>query len=507
MGINSLYLHYLPTMTSAGGQRALLNYEDRGTYMNLHRLGYLTRTTRALAIFTVVVFALVMIGCAPVTEAIVASDVIVAPSASHSSASSLMPTAMEVYERLAPSVAFVETETGTGSGPLIELSGDKYILTNAHVIWPFSEARIVFPDGSEYIEVPLVQTDQLVDLALLGPIDTPLQPLDLNTEQDLIPGEFTYLLGYPGEGELFPQPAITRGILSLTRVWDDLDSLRYYQTDTAGAGGQSGGILVSSDGDVIGISGMLFAEAFILSTSSIDILPRIDNMLASADDEIIRGVMPQQLNKRKYRGELENFWDTEGFVLEAPLDSEMEVDVNSESDYGLMLFNSYGEEIASADNNYDGSEVVSGTVTLEGPHYVMIEQYNTGESKYTLSSSHRFNTVDDPDDGQLIEVGETIVGNIDYPGDVDWYIVPLRRGERVVVKAESTAVDTSLGIGPAGEDYNAYTADDDSGRGLLGSNSLIEYRARQAGDHYVVVRAFGYDELGSFILTISDPSE
>ncbi len=448
-------------------------------------------------LFAAMVLAL-LAGCAPISDT---------PGNPRQEAGTLSLTPMEIYAKLAPSVAFIETEIGTGSGPLIELEGKKYILTNAHVMWPFNKARIVFPDGEEYLNVPLVQTDQLVDLALVGPIDTQIEPLELSTEQNLAPGEFTYLIGYPGEGDFFPQPAITRGILSLTRYWPDLDNLRYYQTDAAGAGGQSGGILVSNDGEVIGISGMLFAEAFILSSSSMDIVPRIEEMLTTADTGPIRGVMPERLNKRKYRGALENYWDTEGFVVDTKRDTDLEIEAYSDSDLGLVLFNSYGEELTSSDSTFGGTEVVSTTVKMEGPQFLLIEQYTTGEGKYTLDSTHRFEMVDDPDDGQVLELGQTVEGNIDYPGDADWFVLPLRRGERVVVQAESTAVDTSLGLGPAGEDYSAYVTDDDSGRGLLGSNSRVEYRAKQEGDYYVIVRAFGDDEMGSFILKVSEATE
>ena len=59
----------------------------------------------------------------------------------------------EVFEAVSPSVAFIDTDLFTGSGVLIE---GNYIITNAHVVWPLNEARIVFPDGSEFLDVPVI---------------------------------------------------------------------------------------------------------------------------------------------------------------------------------------------------------------------------------------------------------------------------------------------------------------------------------------------------------------
>lgn len=451
-----------------------------------------------------------VIGALIALAGLFACSTVVAPPAETSSTSALSltknaPSPSEIYTKLAPSVAFIETETGTGSGPIVELEGDKYVLTNAHVMWPYTTARIVLSNGDEYGDVPLIQTDTLVDLALLGPLNTSVPALALDTEQELTPGEVVYLIGYPGEGELFPLPAIAKGIISRTRVWQAVDSLRYYQTDTAGSGGQSGGILVSEAGNVIGISGMLFAEAFVLSTSSRDIAPRVAEMLQT-EDEFVRGAMPVRLQKKSLRNELENYWDTAGFIIDTPIDANLEVEVFSEGDYRIALFDTYGVELTNSDQGFVGSEIVSTTTTIDGPHFATIEQYSTGSSKYRLHSTHRFEQIDDPDDGQYIAAGDVVFGSIDYPGDTDWFILPLRRGERVVLGVESTAIDASVGVGLLGSSIEGYTRDDDSGRGLLGANSLLEYRARSEGDYLVVVRAFGDEEMGGFILMV-DPAQ
>ena len=81
-----------------------------------------------------------------------------------------------------------------GSGVLIE---GGYILTNAHVIWPFEKARVVFPNGIEFLDVPLVNSDLLGDLAVLGPLDTGIEPLALVDGEALVTGSEVFLIGYP----------------------------------------------------------------------------------------------------------------------------------------------------------------------------------------------------------------------------------------------------------------------------------------------------------------------
>ena len=73
-------------------------------------------------------------------------------------------TAAEIFAQVSPSVAFIETSVGTGSGVLID---GGYVVTNAHVVWPFDEVRVVFPDGSEFPDAPVANWDLLGDLAIL----------------------------------------------------------------------------------------------------------------------------------------------------------------------------------------------------------------------------------------------------------------------------------------------------------------------------------------------------
>ena len=179
-------------------------------------------------------------------------------------------TAQEVYARVAPSIPIVQSLYGQGSGILI--LGD-YVLTNHHVVWPDDfdhRATIVFPDGTEYVDVPVVATNPWADLAVLGPLETDKRPLALADGEQLPLGSDLYLIGYPAEYEFAPEPTITRGLLSRVRHWDGY-GMTLLQTDAAIAGGQSGGALVDGRGRVVGVSTWGWSDAgFGVATSASD---------------------------------------------------------------------------------------------------------------------------------------------------------------------------------------------------------------------------------------------
>ena len=110
-------------------------------------------------------------------------------------------TPAEIFARSAPSIALVSTDSSFGSGVLVE---GPYVVTNAHVVWPYDSARIVFPDGSEILGAPVAIWDLLSDLAIIGPVTTTAPPLELADGEDLTIGTDMYLIGYPGEVEDFP---------------------------------------------------------------------------------------------------------------------------------------------------------------------------------------------------------------------------------------------------------------------------------------------------------------
>ena len=117
----------------------------------------------------------------------------------------------------------------------------------------------------------MVAVDPLADIALLGPVDTGAKGLRFSKGESFPVGGEVFMVGYPGEVERSPKPAIVSGVLSRLRSWDQA-GITYFQTDAAIAGGQSGGAMVDARGRLLGVSGFYFTDArYALVASSVDV--------------------------------------------------------------------------------------------------------------------------------------------------------------------------------------------------------------------------------------------
>ncbi len=83
-----------------------------------------------------------------------------------------------------------------------------------------------------------------------------------------------------------------------------------------------------------------------------------------------------------------------------------------------------------------------------------------------MSPGSKLYLIEDPDDGQQLEVGTHTAGVIDYHGDSDWFVLTLAEGETVVLYTDAIATDTAIAIGPRGTGFEDLAFDDDSGSAL-----------------------------------------
>lgn len=139
----------------------------------------------------------------------------------------------------------VSTDAGHGSGVLI--SDDGYILTAAHVIEGVNRLAIIFSNGVE-LEAKLVSSDAKYDIALLKVPGSKYKALPLGKGLAAGLGEEATTIGTPGDIEL--GQSIAKGIVSGKRKHEEII---YLQTDLAVSPGNSGGPLLDSKGQVIGI--------------------------------------------------------------------------------------------------------------------------------------------------------------------------------------------------------------------------------------------------------------
>ncbi|MDA1228869.1 MAG: serine protease [Chloroflexi bacterium] len=398
-------------------------------------------------------------------------------------------------------MAFIQTSSASGSGVLLS---DGYVITNAHVVWPYNSARIVFSDGSEFLNIPVLNQDLIADIAVLGPIDTDLNHIDLSNGENLIIGSDTYLIGYPGEVEEFPKPTVTRGLISRLREWDT-GQITYFQTDATIAGGQSGGVLVSDKAEVIGISGFSFTEAgFGLVASSADLLPRVNALINEENvDNLGERTILMSGGARRTDLTLENFWDTKAFVIMEPVGTEIELSVSSDNDAALTLYDSFGTEILKVDDGFDGMESGAAIIDYAEPYFLVIKQFNEAVGQFRVHSNRNIVQLEDLDDSQRLNIGQITYGNIDYPGDIDYFILKLEGRDTVDIKVESAMVDSYITVDFEGAVEHEYTSDDDSGGGLFGLNALITFTAPRTKDYFVVVQDANSRAPGGYIVSVT----
>jgi len=156
---------------------------------------------------------------------------------------------------------------GLGSGFII--SPDGYILTNHHVAGDASKIVISMTDGKKY-DAKIIGTDLTSDVALLKiESDDDLPYIPLGNSDNVMVGEWSIAFGNPfGLFDNNAKPTVTVGVISNTGVnfmHDDNNGKRVYknmlQTDAAISSGNSGGPLVNSDGEVIGMNTVIFSTA------------------------------------------------------------------------------------------------------------------------------------------------------------------------------------------------------------------------------------------------------
>lgn len=149
---------------------------------------------------------------------------------------------------------------GLGSGYII--SSDGYIVTNDHVAGNATKITVTLTDGRSF-DAKVIGSDSASDICLLKIEGEDLPYVSLGNSDDIIIGEWVIALGNPfGLFELNDKPTVTVGVVSATGMNLDAINNRYYlnmiQTDASINGGNSGGPLVNSEGQVIGMNTLIF---------------------------------------------------------------------------------------------------------------------------------------------------------------------------------------------------------------------------------------------------------
>lgn len=177
-------------------------------------------------------------------------------------------SATEAYNKVAPAAVVVSTKSvtqgyfmhtqeveGIGSGFIINEEG--YILTNYHVIQGAQEISVTLSNDVT-TTAQVINYDENQDVAMIKILDENVEipaTVELGDSDALQPGEEVIAIGTPLSTEL--SSTVTKGIISATSRSVAVESgvtMNLIQTDAAINAGNSGGPLVNTKGEVVGIN-------------------------------------------------------------------------------------------------------------------------------------------------------------------------------------------------------------------------------------------------------------
>lgn len=153
-----------------------------------------------------------------------------------------------------------------GSGSGVVISPDGYIATNNHVIADAKEIEVVFPDRKHFT-AKLIGSDPNTDLALLKVDAKDLAYVPFGNSDDAQIGEWVLAVGYPfslnttATAGIISAKGRSIGIIASSRPAQNFGEMQassaiesFIQTDAAINAGNSGGALVNTRGELIGIN-------------------------------------------------------------------------------------------------------------------------------------------------------------------------------------------------------------------------------------------------------------
>lgn len=144
--------------------------------------------------------------------------------------------------------------TATGSGVII--SADGYIVTNNHVVDGADELTVTLNDNKEY-SARIIGADKTTDLALIKIDGKNFPAITIANSDDIKVGEWVLAVGNP----LGLNNTVTAGIVSAKARSLGANGVEsFIQTDAAINAGNSGGALVNTRGELVGINAMLYSQ-------------------------------------------------------------------------------------------------------------------------------------------------------------------------------------------------------------------------------------------------------
>jgi serine protease Do len=211
---------------------------------------------------------------------------------------------------------------GVSIGTGFIMSSDGYVLTNHHVVDGADEVKVKLSDRREFT-AKVIGSDHQSDVALLKIDATGLPALRLGDSRQLKPGQWVVAIGSP----FGLDHSVTAGIVSAvgrSNPYADQRYVPFIQTDVAINRGNSGGPLLNTRGEVVGINSQIFSNSG--GYMGVSFAIPIDTAMGAvqqlkATGKVSRGqigVQVQQIDYEKAKGL--GLQDTRGALVAAIVD-------------------------------------------------------------------------------------------------------------------------------------------------------------------------------------------
>ena len=150
----------------------------------------------------------------------------------------------------------IQTQPRASSGSGVIISTDGYIVTNNHVVDGADELTVTLNDNREF-SARIIGTDKTTDLALIKVDAKDLPAITIGSSDKLKVGEWVLAVGNPFN----LNSTVTAGIVSAKARSLGANGVEsFIQTDAAINQGNSGGALVNTSGELVGINAMLYSQ-------------------------------------------------------------------------------------------------------------------------------------------------------------------------------------------------------------------------------------------------------
>jgi len=198
-----------------------------------------------------------------------------------------------------------EKMSGTGSG--FVFSSDGLILTNSHVIDNSDRLNITLLDGGEF-NADVTGADKDSDIAIIKIFGSGYSPAKLGSSTDLKIGQLVIAIGNPMGYQHSVSVGVLSGVGRTMRTPDGHLIDNILQSDAAMNPGNSGGPMIDSNGEVIGINTAIIPYAQGLSFSiGIDTAKEIARYLIT-EGKVIKAYLGLMVNEIEINPRIKNFY-------------------------------------------------------------------------------------------------------------------------------------------------------------------------------------------------------